>query len=73
MNVRKVYFDHDEFLAMRAVLPEQYLPLLPFAYHTGCRKGEARIISMAPEVCFMLVMQNEYRGPESGPLKSGTL
>jgi integrase len=39
-NVRKGFFEHDEFLAMRAALPEHYRPILTFAYHTGCRKGE---------------------------------
>jgi len=39
-NVRKGFFEHDEYLRMRQALPEDVRPLLVFAYHTGCRKGE---------------------------------
>ncbi len=34
------FFEHDEFLAQRAELPEHLKPVISFAYHTGCRKGE---------------------------------
>ena len=37
---RSGFFEHDEFLAMRAELPEHLKPVITFAYHTGCRKGE---------------------------------
>jgi integrase len=39
-NVRKGFFEHEEFLAMRAALPEYLRPVLTFAYYTGCRRGE---------------------------------
>ncbi len=39
-NVRKGFFEHDEYLRMKQALPEEILPLLVFAYQTGCRKGE---------------------------------
>ena len=37
---RSGFFEHDEFLAMRAELPEHLKPVITFAYDTGCRKGE---------------------------------
>lgn len=39
-NVRKGFFEHDQFLAMRTALPEYLRPVLTFAYYTGCRRGE---------------------------------
>ena len=39
-NVRKGFFEHDAFLAVRQALPEEIRPILTFAYLTGCRKGE---------------------------------
>jgi integrase len=39
-NVRKGFFEHDQFIAMRAGLPEYLRPVLTFAYYTGCRRGE---------------------------------
>jgi integrase len=39
-NVRKGFFEHDEYLRMKEALPEEVRPVLIFAYHTGCRKGE---------------------------------
>jgi integrase len=39
-NVRKGFFVHDEFIALRAALPEYLRPVLTFAYYTGCRRGE---------------------------------
>lgn len=39
-NVRKGFFEHEEYLRMKQALPEDLRPLLVFAYHTGCRKGE---------------------------------
>jgi integrase len=39
-NVRKGFFEHDAFLAVRRALPEEIRPLITFAYYTGCRKGE---------------------------------
>jgi integrase len=40
-NVRKGFFEHDQYLSLRAALPEEIRPLLTFAYYTGVRKGEA--------------------------------
>jgi integrase len=39
-NVRKGFFEHDVFLAVRRALPEEIRPVITFAYYTGCRKGE---------------------------------
>ena len=39
-NVRKGFFEHDAFLAVRRALPEEIRPVITFAYFTGCRKGE---------------------------------
>jgi integrase len=39
-NVRKGFFEHDAFVAMRRALPEEIRPIITFAYYTGCRKGE---------------------------------
>jgi len=36
-NVRKGFFEHGEFLRLRNCLPPVYRP---FAYYTGCRRGE---------------------------------
>ena len=39
-NVRKGFFEHDQFLALRKNLPEELRPIVTFAYHSGWRKGE---------------------------------
>ncbi|MBI4873820.1 MAG: site-specific integrase [Acidobacteria bacterium] len=39
-NTRKGFFEHSEFMAVRAVLPDHLKPVLTFACFTGCRKGE---------------------------------
>jgi integrase len=39
-NVRKGFFEHEEFIALRAALPEHLRTVVTFAYWTGCRKGE---------------------------------
>jgi integrase len=39
-NVRKGFFERDQFVAMRAALPPDVKPVMTFAYWTGCRKGE---------------------------------
>jgi integrase len=39
-NVRKGYFEHEAFLAVKRALPEEIRPVITFAYYTGCRKGE---------------------------------
>ncbi len=39
-NIRKGFFEHEEFLAMRAALPQELRPVITFAYYTGCRRGE---------------------------------
>ena len=39
-NVRKGFFEHDEFTALFKDLPDELRPVAMFAYYTGCRKGE---------------------------------
>jgi integrase len=39
-NVRRGFFEHAEFLALRAALPEHLKSVVTFAYYTGCRRGE---------------------------------
>jgi integrase len=39
-NVRKGFFEHTQYQAMRSELPEELRPVLTFAYFTGCRRGE---------------------------------
>jgi integrase len=39
-NVRKGFFEHDKFLALRDALPGYLKPLLTFGYLTGWRYGE---------------------------------
>ena len=41
---RKGFFEHDEFLVLRAELPEHLKPVITFAYLTGCRKGEILLL-----------------------------
>ena len=37
---RQGFFEHTEYKAMLEALPEELKPLLVFAFHTGCRRGE---------------------------------
>jgi integrase len=39
-NVRKGFFEHKDFLALRDLLPEYLRPVVTFAYKTGWRLGE---------------------------------
>jgi integrase len=39
-NVRKGFFEHDEFIALRAALPLDLRSMVTFAYYTGWRKEE---------------------------------
>jgi len=39
-NVRKGFFEHSEYLALRRNLPEYLKPVLTFGYYTGARVGE---------------------------------
>jgi integrase len=39
-NIRKGFFEHHEYLALRDALPEYLAPVLAFGYYTGCRRGE---------------------------------
>ena len=39
-NVRKGFFEHHEFLALKNALPSHLKPVVTFAYHTGWRKAE---------------------------------
>jgi integrase len=39
-NVRKGFFEHWEYTAMRDALPDELKGVLTFAYYTGCRHGE---------------------------------
>jgi integrase len=39
-NVRKGFFEHEDYAALLKTLPDELRPVLTFAYYTGCRKGE---------------------------------
>jgi integrase len=39
-NVRKGFFEYEEFAALRAALPLEVRPVVTFAYYTGWRKEE---------------------------------
>lgn len=39
-NVRKGFFEHGEFIALRNALPDYFKPVATFAYFTGWRKEE---------------------------------
>ncbi len=39
-NVRKGFFEHEDYTALLKTLPDELRPVLTFAYYTGCRKGE---------------------------------
>jgi integrase len=39
-NVRQEFFEHDEFVALRAALPLELRPVVTFAHYTGWRKQE---------------------------------
>lgn len=39
-NIRRGFFEHDEFVALRSALPDYLKVLVTVAYHTGMRRGE---------------------------------
>ena len=39
-NVRKGFFEHEEYLALKNTFPDNLKPIITFAYHSGWRKGE---------------------------------
>lgn len=39
-NVRKGFFEHGEYLALKDALPSYLKPIITFAYHSGWRKSE---------------------------------
>jgi integrase len=39
-NVRKGFFEHDEYFALKNSLPDDLKPIATFAYHSGWRKSE---------------------------------
>ena len=39
-NIHKGFFEHDEYLMLKASLPAELRPLIAFAYFSGWRKGE---------------------------------
>jgi integrase len=39
-NVRKGFFEHEEYLALKNILPDNLKPIVTFGYHSGWRKNE---------------------------------
>jgi len=39
-NVRRGFFEHGDFVALRTALPDYFKPVVTFAYYTGWRKQE---------------------------------
>lgn len=39
-NVRKGFFEHDEYFSLKNALPQELKTVITFAYHTGWRKNE---------------------------------
>lgn len=39
-NIRQGFFEHEQFVALREALPEEYKPIVTFAYKAGWRKAE---------------------------------
>lgn len=39
-NVRKGFFEHEEYLSLKSALPHYLKPVVAFAYYTGWRAGE---------------------------------
>ena len=39
-NIRKGFFEHGDFVALRTALPDYFKPVVTFAYYTGWRKQE---------------------------------
>jgi len=39
-NIRKGFFEHGQYLAVKGALPEDLKPIITFAYHSGWRKAE---------------------------------
>lgn len=39
-NIRKGFFEHQEFIRLRDALPDYLKPVVTFAYHTGWRREE---------------------------------
>ena len=39
-NVRKGFFEHDEYLSLKNALPQELKTVITFAYHSGWRKNE---------------------------------
>jgi integrase len=65
-NIRTGFYEHDEFLALRAAIEEAVRPVLTFAYYTGCRRGE--ILSLRwPQV----ELHNRVVVLEPGTTKNG--
>ena len=49
---RKGFFEHETYIAMHEALLPDVKPVLTFAYHTGCRKGEILMLQW-PQVDLM--------------------
>ncbi|MCC7175170.1 MAG: site-specific integrase [Bryobacterales bacterium] len=46
-NVRKGFFEHEHYEAILKELPPEVRPVVTFAYHTDCRRGEILMLRWA--------------------------
>ncbi|MFL6352276.1 MAG: tyrosine-type recombinase/integrase [Bryobacteraceae bacterium] len=65
-NVRKGFFEYEQFSVLRSELPEQLKPVITFGYYTGCRKGEVLYLRWS-----QIDLSHRMIRLESGETKNG--